>query len=929
MPFSAAKSCKVFGSLPHSPLIPHPKISSFFLTKYYTQHFSVCCVLLLTFARMWINKLGAVIFLVFYSFISYNQTLVQGQVVDDQGMGIPGVLVEAKQTQLKTRTNNDGFFKLELEPNRGYTIVVSYQRESKNFQVNLKNGEQRNLGKILIDAVLEKGEVEVTQNRSEDMSFQRMPPIDFQNFALPNGVTQALAYITPAVSNNELSTNYNVRGGNYDENLIYVNGFEIYRPFLTRAGQQEGMGFIHSALVESISFSAGGFEARYNDRLSSVLDIQYKTPDTLRASLVAGLLGVEAHMEQKVNRFSYLAGTRFRSNGYLLNTLPAQGEYNPVFWDFQFLSSYDITDNLKWNLLGHYSYNAFNFVPQSRETTFGTFNQALSFRVFFQGQERSVFNSLTGGTSFVYTPDKKTELALYATVFNSDEQERFDVLGQYFLNELEMDPAQENFGDSVNSLGVGSFLNHSRNVLLANIVNVYHTGSRLLTEKKLDKTNSAFTSSSMLRWGANFQKDYFTDNISEWVMIDSAGFISPNNPGQPLELRDVIKQRHQVQNTKVSANVSYAQDWSFTKKQHAVRLKIKEKGEQKRFHLDTINNSQSRLSMTIGGRLAYTASNEEWFFTPRASLTFVPRMYYMKDDQVYRRNIRFRLATGLYYQPPMYRDMRQYFGTLNTEVLSQKSFHVVGGADVFFHLFEREKPFKFSAEGYYKYLWDVNPYKLSDIRLRYFGHNDAEAFAYGLDLNLHGQFIDGIESFFKVGLMRTMENLFYDDYYDYFNSDGDLIIPGFTFNNTPVDSTLQSPGWIPRPTDQLLNFGMLFQDKMPGFEQLSVQLSMFYGSRLPYGPPGEQRHADTLRQRAYYRVDLGISYDFFYGKTKEQRKGVWKNLSDCRLSLETFNMLGINNVLNQTWIQDTEGRQYAIPNYLTQRLFNLKFIVRM
>jgi len=883
----------------------------------------------ITFARMLTNKIGILTFALLFSIFTLGQSSVRGYVVDSDGLGIPGVLIEAINETQKVRTNNDGFFELELEANKKYSLRISYQRETKIINVNLKLGENRNLGKIVIDAVLETGTVEIVKNRAEDMSFQRMPPIDFQNFALPNGVTQALAYITPAVSNNELSTNYNVRGGNYDENLIYVNGFEIYRPFLTRAGQQEGMGFIHSALVESISFSAGGFEARYNDRLSSVLDIQYRSPDTLRASLIAGLLGVEAHVEQKIKRFSYLAGTRYRSNGYLLNTLPAQGEYNPVFWDFQFLGSYAISDKLKWNVLGHYSYNAFNFVPRTRETNFGTFNQALSFRVFFEGQERSVFNSLTGGTSLVYNPNKNTELAWYATIFNSDEQERFDVLGQYFLNELETDPSKETFGDSINSLGVGSFLNHSRNLLKANIVNIYHTGSRSFTEKKREKNNQSYTANRLFRWGANFQKDYFTDNISEWVMIDSAGFVSPNNPGGSLELRDVIKQRHQVENTKISVNASYAHDWNFTKKEHVVKLKIKEKDKPIRYHQDTINNSQSRLSVTLGGRLAYTASNEEWFFTPRASVTFVPRMYYLKDNQVYRRNIRFRLATGLYYQPPMYRDMRQYFGTLNTAVLSQKSFHLVAGGDVFFHLFEREKPFKFSAEAYYKHLWDVNPYKLSDIRLRYFGHNDAEAYAYGLDLNMHGQFIDGIESFFKVGLMRTRENLLYDDYYDRYNSDGQLIVPGFTANNIPVDSVLQSPGFIPRPTDQLLNFGMLFQDRMPRFEQLSVQLSLFFGSRLPYGPPGEHRYKDTLRQKAYYRVDLGISYDFFYGKTKDQRKGVWKNFSDCRLSIETFNMLGINNVLNQTWIQDTEGRQYAIPNYLTQRLFNLKLILRI
>lgn len=867
--------------------------------------------------------------LLFFAFRSLALTEVRGWIVDADDIGIPGVLIEALNSDSKIRTNNDGFFSFTLESNKVYTLKISYQKAVKTLQINLKSQELLNLGRITLDAIVETKEVEVVKNRVDDITFQKMPPIDFQGFALPNGVTQALAYITPAVSNNELSTNYNVRGGNYDENLIYVNGFEIYRPFLTRAGQQEGMGFIHSALVEKINFSAGGFEARYNDKLSSVLDIEYKTPDTLRASLVMGLLGVEAHVEQKIKRFSYLAGSRYRSNGYMLNTLPSQGEYNPVFWDFQFLSSYAITENLKWNIIGHYSYNSFNFVPRSRETNFGTFNQALSFKVFFDGQERSVFNTFTGGTSLVYNPNKKTELAVFASVFNSNEQERFDILGQYFLNQLEMDPAKETFGDSINSLGVGSFLNHSRNLLKANIAQFYHTGYHLFTEQKRDQQLKSFTVNRMLRWGANFQKDQFNDRISEWVMIDSAGFISPNNPGQELELRDVIKQRHSVFNTKISSNLTYSHDWNFLRKKHSVKLKIKEKNQPLRYHEDTINNSLSKLSLTVGGRLAYTASNEEWFFTPRFSLTFVPRLYYSKDQKVYRRNIRFRLASGLYYQPPIYRDMRQYYGTLNTAVLSQKSFHIVAGGDVFFHLFERETPFKLSTEMYYKYLWDVNPYKLSDIRLRYFGNNDATAYAYGLDVNMHGQFIEGIESFFKVGVMRTRENLRSDVYYELYNSDGELIVPGYTFNDVAVDTNEIFPGFIPRPSDQLLNIGMLIQDKMPGFEQLSIQLSLFYGSRLPYGPPGENRYKDVLRQKAYYRVDVGISYDFFYNKTKEQRKGIWRNFTDCRLSLETFNMLGINNVLNQTWIQDTEGRQYAIPNYLTQRLFNVKWIVKI
>lgn len=855
---------------------------------------------------------------------------VSGTVIDINGAPMADLTIRTLGIET-TKTNKSGYFELELEANKSHVVIIQFEDKLKTYPINLKAGDQRALGKVQMEKEIVKGPVIISENRTDDFSFLHLPDIDFQNLALQGGVTQALAYISPAVSNNELSTSYNVRGGNFDENLIYINGFEIYRPFLTRAGQQEGMSFIHSALVQNLSFSAGGFEARFNDRLSSVLDIQYRDPDTLRASLVSGLLGVETHIEQKIKRFSYLIGARYRSNGYLLNTLPAQGEYNPVFWDFQFLSSYDISDNLKLNLLGHYSYNSFNFVPRTRETTYGSFNQALNFKVFFQGQEQSVFKSLTGGTSLVYTPNKRTELALFVTHFNTNEQERFDVFGQYFLNELETDPNQENFGDSINSLGVGSFLNHSRNILKANILSLYHTGKYDLKSKERFSQEWQTKSSQSLRWGINMQKDYFNDNISEWVMIDSAGYISPNNQGGDLELRDVIKAQQQINNTRLSANASYSKQWFFKKAQHIAKMKVKgkAKGEDYTYFIDTIQNSTSRLNLTVGGRVGYSTLNEEPFFTPRFSLNYVPRMYFRKDGKTYRRNIRFRFATGMYYQPPLYRDMRGYFGALNPDVLAQKSVHVVGGTDLFFHMMKREKPFKLTAEAYYKHLWDVNPYKLSDVRLRYFANNDAVAYAYGFDVNMFGQFINGIESFFKIGLMRTRENLLNDDYYDFYNQDGQIIIPGYTFDNVVVDSVLRSPGFIPRPSDQLLNVGILFQDKMPGLEQLSLQLTLFYGSRLPYGPPGATRHTDTLRQRAYYRVDIGLSYDFFYGKTKEQRKGFWQNFSDLRLSFETFNMLGINNVLNQTWIQDTQGRQFAVPNYLTQRLFNLKLLVKI
>ncbi len=860
--------------------------------------------------------------------------VVKGYVVDDVGSRITGVSIQSTDKTIQTFVDGQGNFSIELESNRDYDLVFSFVTRKKIVHIHLLNGEVRNLGEVVIDA-LETGEVvvEAKQGEYDDPTVVTLPYIDFSNFALPNGVTQALAYITPAVSNNELTANYNVRGGNYDENLIYVNGFEIYRPFLTRAGQQEGMSFINSSMVDNISFSAGGFDAKYGDRLSSVLDIQYRNPDSTRATLVAGMLGAEVHAETRKNRFGFIAGARYRSNGYLLNTLPTKGEYNPVFWDVQFLTHYNITENLRWNVLGHFSSNKFSFAPQTRETTFGTFNQALSFKVYFQGQEISMFQTITGATSLEYDLSKSTRLNFYVSVFNTNETENFDVLGEYYINELENDPAKETFGDSVNTLGVGSFLNHSRNRLNATIASVYHTGEKIFPKKEKMNDLRLVQRDSRLNWGAKFQREFFDDIISEWVMIDSAGYVTPQNSGGDLELRDVIKEKHNLQTYRVTGHLGYSFRWNFVKEKHIVKLKEvtrDENNKKQRSHfVDTLERIPARLALNIGLRSGYTSVNQEPWLTPRASLVYTPRLYFYRNGKVYRRNMKLRLASGLYYQPPIYRDLRGYHGELNLDVRAQKSFHIVAGTDVFFNMWNRESPFKFSAEVYYKYLWDVNPYKISDVRLRYFANNDAVAYAYGADLNLNGQFIKGVESFFKVGFLRTMENLKNDDYYMYFNAAGDTIYPGYTFDAVPADSALQTPGYIPRPSDQMITFGALFQDRMPKFEQLSVQLSALFGSRLPYGPPGEERYKDTLRQRSYKRVDIGVSYDFLYGKSKESRKKFWQNFTDIKLSFEVFNLLGINNVLSQTWVQDVEGRYYAIPNYLTQRLYNLKLIIRL
>ena len=332
--------------------------------------------------------------------------------------------------------------------------------------------------------------------------------------------------------------------------------------------------------------------------------------------------------------------------------------------------------------------------------------------------------------------------------------------------------------------------------------------------------------------------------------------------------------------------------------------------------------------MSIGTRGGYTTINEELYFTPRAALIYYPQSFLAQNNKIYKRNVSYRLSSGMYYQPPFYREFRYFDGTLRTNVKAQKSVHVVAGTDFFFNMWQREMPFKFTGELFYKYLWDVNPYQIENVRTRYYADNNAIAYAYGIDLNIHGEFVEGIESFFKLGLLSTKEDILDDQYKEYYNASGERIIFGYSEDQVVVDSATIYPGYIPRPTDQMFNFGALVQDQMPGLESFTVQMGMQFGTRLPYGPPDPTRYKDTLRMKSYFRVDLGMSYDFL-GKSKSRHAFWKKNFSQALLSLEIFNLLGINNVLSKQWIQDVSGKYYSIPNYLTQRRFNLKLILRL
>ncbi|MBU2019308.1 MAG: TonB-dependent receptor plug domain-containing protein, partial [Bacteroidetes bacterium] len=794
---------------------------------------------------------------------------LNGSIISRNSQGIEGVLVRSPQSVEKSVfTDSKGKFSLKMSSSDSVLLYVQYDTTRLIFSYKTDvRLNQMYLAPIRMD-VQQLKTVDVNVNKVEPFELDKLKLNDIQNIPL-GGVERFLVYTTAATSNNELTSNYNVRGGNYDENLVYVNGFQVYRPFLTRSGQQEGMSFVNSALVQDVSFSAGGFDARYGDKLSSVLDIKYKTPKKFGASAMASLLGVEAHVEQAVgSRFSYLMGARYRANGYLLNSLPAKGAYNPIFIDGQFLTNYALTENLDWQILGHFSSNDYRFAPQTERTDFGTVNEAYSFTIYYEGQEQTRFLTAMGGTSLKYRPSKRTNLDFFATAFRSVEREYFDILGQYFINELETDPSKEEFGDSIATLGIGGFLNHGRNKLNATIFNLYHDGSHTLKEKFTDEQNLNFYS-HQLRWGVNGQFDQFQDKLSEWRYLDSAGYSLPQTNPYEVELFETIKGNLALQTFRATTYFQSNIQFSKNKKNVAVevRKKIKIDGEKlAQTFSDTLLESASKLAISTGIRAGYTEINGEFFVTPRASVTYFPRFYMYSNGKVTRRDVRFRLASGLYYQPPFYREFRTFDGQLNTNVKSQKSLHVVASSEIFVNLWGRKSPFKLSSDLYYKYLWDVNPYEIDNVRTRYFAENNAVAYAYGLDINMGGQFVDGIESYFKMGVLRTKEDVLDDFYYDYFNAEGKKIVFGFTDDDVPVDSVKVEPGYIPRPTDQMFSFGALIQDQMPNYESFSVQMGMQFGSRLPYGPPDRSRYKDTLRMKSYFRVDIGFSYDFLYKK---------------------------------------------------------------
>lgn len=769
--------------------------------------------------------------------------VLRGIVCDSLGIPVQDVHISIGERGEGTRSDERGFFQLTIDNKDSIILIISHI----NFINNVRKYAAPYPDTIRI--VLEE---DVRYLDQIDISAESIPvggreastvlidPLRTTTMAAPfQDITRLLATLPGVSSPSELSSAYSVRGGNYDENLVYVNNMPVYRPFLVRAGQQEGLSFPNPDLISAVEFSSGGWQASYGDGLSSVMNVRYRKPVRSAASLSAGLLGGSGHIEGQISegRVSYLVGARHKRAEYLLNTLETKGEYRPLFTDIQ---SYieaglgtkreDGEYRTTLGLMIYYGRNRYNVVPESRETTFGTFEEQLRLFVLFNGQDRLQYDAYQGGLRLSHRFSDKLNSDFYFSGVFTREREFFDVQSAYRLCSIDTDPASSTFDKCVVNLGIGLQYAHGRNLLDAYIAN-----AEMRNQLRIDDRN-------LLEFGAGYSWQSFNDRLQEYLLIDSAGFTRVDYA--------VAAQNELVKN-------SY-----FVYAQHNAELGFQH-------HLRT------------GFRISYLDMNGQWLFSPRIQYSFFP---------VASPRIILKASTGLYQQQPFYREMRNREGQLNRALLAQSSWHNIAGIE--WALNKWGRPFKLSAEVYYKYLWNAVPYDVENVRLRYFGENSAIAYAVGADLRLSGEFIPGEESWFSLGILQTRENI-----------EGD------------------GQGYIPRPTDQLINLNIFFQDHLPNNPSYKMSLNLFYASPLPFSPPQSTEYRNTFRGADFTRVDIGFSKQFRFHRQAQKDMLALRTLW---VGLEVLNLTGSQNVISYNWVQDVNSIYYAIPNSLSARFFNIR-----
>jgi len=797
-----------------------------------------------------------------------DKGVLKGSVRDSLGDPVEFASVSLQGLQVGTMTEPDGSYTLEVPSGRSYTVIIScVGYRTKQFAVRLSAGESRQQDIALLRDIRALREVSVSARQERGSTFQRIDVEDLNYMPTTTGRVETIIKSQAGVSsNNELSSQYSVRGGNFDENLVYVNDVEIYRPFLVRSAQQEGLSFVNSDLVSSIKFSAGGYDARYGDKMSSALDITYKRPSEFAGSASISLLGASAHVEgaSKTKRFTYLAGYRYKTTQYLLNTLETSGDYKPQFSDFQTLLTYQLSRKLELSFLGNYSSSKYQFIPQTRNTEFGTKDLPLNLRIYYDGQEMDQFDTYLGALSLNWKPVKGLSLKLIGSAFRTSEEETFDIMGQYWINELDNTIDSESYGDSILNIGVGTLLTHARNYLDAYVISASHLGEYRSGNRHI-------------QWGLSYQYQEFFDRISEWEIIDSAGYVIPYN-GEVLELTKILKSDNHISYDQFSAFIQNTRE---------------------------INTQKADYFISTGIRTLLWNFNQTAMLSPRATISTQPN---------WKRDMMFHISGGYYYQPPFYKEMRMPDGEINYDIEPQRSIHLLIGGDYIFSLWDR--PIKLTGEAYYKWLSNLIPYKIENVRVSYAGENISKGFARGIDFKLNGEFVQGAESWLTLSFLQTREDV-----------EGDYIQvwDGREF-------VTEEAGEFPRPTDQLFTVGLYFQDYFPNNPGYKVHLNAFYGTGIPLSSPVEDQYYTQLRMRPYRRVDIGFS------KVIKRETDIWGERNPLRffesiwISAEIFNLLDINNEASYLWIRtisDQEGvpGMFGIPNYLTGRRFNVKISI--
>lgn len=809
-----------------------------------------------------------------------KSTEIFGTVLDVNNQPLDGVKVTMGSSY--TLTQKDGTYRMEVNHGKNQVVFfTSFGYRPDTVVISLEKGAVQQVDKNieLLPNFLEN--IEIVDKKARFDNQVNIGIKDIEAFVGPTSGVEGILKTLPGVSSyNELSSQYSVRGGNFDENLVYINGIEVYRSFLVRNGQQEGLSIINPDMVNDVSFSAGGFAARYGDKMSSVLDITYRQPSEFGMKVRASLLGGSLTYEDRIlnERLSIITSARYRTNELLLGSLDTRADFRPRFTDVQAYLTYYLTDEWELSFLGNYSRNIYKVIPDTRTTDFGTFQEALQLQVFFDGEEDYDFTTRFGALQATNRPNRNIELKYTISAFQTTEQEYFDVLGAYRLGELNTNLGSDEFGEISVVRGTGGFQNYARNNLDAIVANVAHSGL-------FDKDEVSW------RWGVKLQYEDIIDRYQEWERIDSAGYSVPHDHSWRID--SVIGTVFDDDGNVLAGNIVIADSLvddelnlfeSFNSAASIQSWRVMAYLERSQL----IEKWGHDFYVDIGLRTNYWTFNQQNVLSPRGSFSWMPDW---EKDMV------FRFSAGWYYQPPFYREMRDLSGGINEDIVAQESIHLVLGNDYQLKIWNR--PFKMVTEVYYKKYNNLIPYDMDNVRIRYTAENSATGYAAGIDYRINGEFVKGVESWASVSVMTIQEDIA-----------GDGV------------------GYLPRPTDQRVNFKIFFQDYLPGDPTFRVNMTLAYGSGLPFGPPQATPEERVYRLPAYRRVDIGFSKILkVEGKTYD-----WKLLNSFRsmwIGLEVFNLLQTSNTVSYLWVKDVStARQYAVPNYLTGRILNLKLVAQ-